>query len=221
MTLKAAFQTTLPVMFGYVPLGIAFGFLFTQEGYLWLYAVLMSAAIYSGATQFLAVGLFVNHASLFEIAVTTLLLNLRHSFFGLSLIRKFSNTSPAKPYLIFALTDETYALLTAMDEPEQQSKTRYYFSIALFNHLYWITGTVIGALIGQAFRTNLKGMEFALTALFVVLTIEQYKKVKSLKPFIVGAVVGGACLVFVASQFMLLASIVAGTIVLLLLRKQA
>ncbi len=155
----------------------------TQAGYFWLYAVLMSIVIYSGATQFLAIGLFANHAALIEIAVTTLLLNIRHSFFGLSLIRKFSGISSVKPYLIFALTDETYALLTAMDEPSQRSKARYYFFISLLNHLYWITGTFMGALLGQTLKTDLKGMEFALTALFVVLAIEQYRKVQSLKTF--------------------------------------
>ena len=107
-----------------------------------------------------------------------------------------------------------------MDEPEQQLKARYYFFISFLNHLYWITGTLIGALLGQALKTDLKGMEFALTALFVVLVIEQKKKIKSLKPFIVGAVVGIVCLVFVASQYVLLASIVLGTIALLLLRKK-
>jgi len=180
----------------------------------------MSVVIYSGATQFLAIGLFINHAALIEIAVTTLLLNLRHSFFGLSLIRKFSGISSVKPYLIFALTDETYALLTAIDEPSQQSKARYYFFISLLNHLYWITGTLIGALLGQELKTDLKGMEFALTALFVVLGIEQFRKVQSLRPFIIGAVVGIVCLVFVASQYVLLVSILSGTIVLLLLRKK-
>jgi 4-azaleucine resistance transporter AzlC len=218
--LKAAFQKTIPVMFGYIPLGIAFGFLLAQAGYFWLYAVLMSVVIYSGATQFLAIGLFINHAALIEIAVTTLLLNLRHSFFGLSLIRKFSGISSVKPYLIFALTDETYALLTAMDEPSQQSKTRSYFFISLLNHSYWVTGTLIGALLGKTLKTDLKGMEFALTALFVVLAIEQYRKIQSLRPFIIGAIVGIVCLVFVASQYVLLVSILSGTIMLLLLRKK-
>jgi 4-azaleucine resistance transporter AzlC len=215
---KEAVRGTIPVMFGYVPIGIAFGFLLTQSGYFWLYAVLMSIVIYSGATQFLAIGFFVNHAAMIEIAVTTLLLNLRHSFFGLSLIRKFSGVSRVKPYLIFALTDETYALLTSMDEPEQQSKARYYFFISLLNHLYWIIGTLIGALIGQVIKTDLRGMDFALTALFVVLVIEQYRKVRSLRPFLIGSVVGIVCLASVASQYMLLVSILSGTGTLLLLR---
>jgi 4-azaleucine resistance transporter AzlC len=217
---KAAFQKTIPVMFGYVPIGIAFGFLLTQSGYSWLYTVLMSIVIYSGATQFLAIGFFINFAPMTEIAITTLLLNLRHSFFGLSLIRKFSDIPRVKPYLIFALTDETYALLTAMDEPEQQSRARYYFFISLLNHLYWVTGTFMGALIGQVIKKDLRGMDFALTALFVVLVIEQYRKVRSLRPFLIGAVVGIVCLIFVASQYMLLVSILSGTVMLLLLRKK-
>ena len=217
---KTAFQKTIPVMFGYIPLGIAFGFIFTQSGYFWLYAVLMSIIIYSGATQFLAIGLFMNLAPMTEIAVTTLLLNLRHSFFGLSLIRKFFNIPHVKPYLIFALTDETYALLTSMDEPKQQSRARYYFFISLLNHLYWVTGTLIGALIGQVIKTDLRGMDFALTALFVVLVIEQYRKIRSLRPFLIGAIVGIICIASVASQYMLLVAILSGTIMLLLLRKK-
>jgi len=180
----------------------------------------MSVVIYSGATHFLAIGLFANHAALIAIAVTTLLLNIKHSFFGLSLIWHFSGISSVKPYLIFALTDETSALLTAMDEPSQRSKARYYFFISVLNHLYWITGTFMGALLGQTLNTDLKGMEIALTALFVVLTIEQYRKVQSLSPFIIGAVVGIACLVFVTSQYVLSISILSGTIMLLLLRKK-
>lgn len=217
---KEAFQRTIPVMFGYVPIGIAFGFLLTQSGYFWFYAVLMSIVIYSGATQFLAIGFFVNHSAMIEIAVTTLLLNLRHSFFGLSLIRKFSGVSRVKPYLIFALTDETYALLTTTEEPEQSSKAGYYLFISLLNHLYWIIGTLIGALLGHVVKTDLRGMEFALTSLFVVLVIEQYKKVRSLRPFLIGAAAGIVCLIVVASQYVLLASILSGTAMLLLLRKK-
>jgi len=218
--LRAAFQKTIPVMFGYVPIGIAFGFLLAQEGFNWLYAVLMSAVIYSGATQFLAIGFFANHAAMIEIGITTLFLNLRHSFFGLSLIRKFSGIPRVKPYLVFALTDETYALLTAHDEPEKNTKARYYLFISLLNQLYWITGSLIGALMGQAIKTDLKGMDFALTALFTVLVIEQYRKIRSLRPFLVALVVGIGCMMVVATQYVLLASITSGTIMLMLLRKK-
>jgi 4-azaleucine resistance transporter AzlC len=180
----------------------------------------MSIFIYSGATQFLAIGFFVHHASLIEIAITALLLNLRHSFFGLSLVKKFSGISNVKPYLVFALTDETYALLTAMDEPDQRSKSRYYFFISILNHLYWIVGSLAGSLLGHVIKTDFKGMDFALTALFTVLVIEQYRKVSSFRPFLVAAIAGILCLIFVVSQYMLLASIVTGTIILILARKK-
>lgn len=217
---RAAFQKTVPVMFGYVPIGIAFGFLLTQAGYHWIFAVLMSVFIYSGATQFLAIGFFSHNAAMVEIAATTLLLNLRHSFFGLSLIKKFSGIPRVKPYLVFALTDETYALLTAMDEPAPPSKARYYFFISILNQTYWVVGSLAGGLLGQAIKTNFKGMDFALTALFTVLVIEQYRKVRSFRPFLVAAITGIVCLMFVGSQYMLLASIVTGTIILIFARKK-
>lgn len=218
---KAAFYKTTPVMFGYVPIGIVFGFLLSQAGYHWIFAVLMSVFIYSGATQFLAIGFFSHNAAMVEIAVTTLLLNLRHSFFGLSMIRKFSGIPRVKPYMVFAMTDETYALLTATDEPDQQVKARYYFFISLLNHLYWITGSLIGAIASQAIKTDLKGMDFALTALFTVLVIEQYRKIHSMQPFLVALVSGIGCMVLVAPQYMLLASILSGTVMLILTRKKA
>ncbi|MEI6152689.1 MAG: AzlC family ABC transporter permease, partial [Deltaproteobacteria bacterium] len=215
---KKAFLSTVPVMFGYVPIGVAFGFLLSQSGYNWYFAPLMSILIYSGATQFLAINFFINSAPFPEIAVTTLLLNLRHSFFGLSLIKKFADTSLVKPYLIFALTDETYALLTSMEEPEDVSKRRYYFCISVLNHSYWVIGTAIGALLSQVVIIKLKGLNFALTALFVVLTIEQYKKVKTIKPFIIAFAAGFFSLLLVPPGYMLLAAILAGTAILIITR---
>jgi 4-azaleucine resistance transporter AzlC len=218
---KEAFLSTIPVLFGYVPIGIAFGFLLSQSGYNWYFAPLMSILIYSGATQFLAINFFINSAPFSEIAVTTLLLNLRHSFFGLSLIKKFAGTSLTKPYLIFALTDETYALLTSMEKPEGVSKKRYYFWISILNHSYWVIGTAIGALLSQVVTIKLKGLNFALTALFVVLTIEQYKNVKTLKPFIIAFAAGFFSLFLVPPEYTLLAAILAGTSVLIVIwRKQ-
>jgi len=215
---KKAFLSTVPVMFGYVPIGVAFGFLLSQSGYNWYFAPLMSILIYSGATQFLAINFFINSAPFPEIAVTTLLLNLRHSFFGLSLIRKFADTSFIKPYLIFALTDETYALLTSMEEPEGVSKKSYYFCISILNHSYWVIGTAIGALLSQVVAIKLKGLNFALTALFVVLVIEQYEKVKTIKPFVIAIAAGFFSLLLVPPGYMLLAAILAGTSVLIIIR---
>lgn len=112
-----ALKTTIPVFLGYIPLGMAFGFLLDGAGYHWIYAFLMSLLIYAGAGQFLVVALLAAGAGLTEFVIATLLLNLRHAFYGLSLLEKFSNVGKVKPYLIFALTDETYALLTTTEVP--------------------------------------------------------------------------------------------------------
>jgi 4-azaleucine resistance transporter AzlC len=217
--LKKSFQATLPVLFGYVPIGIAFGFLLAKSGYHWFYAVLMSLVIYSGATQFLAIGFFLNNTPIVDIGIATFLLNLRHSFFGLSLIKKFSGTRFVKPYLMFALTDETYALLASLDEPEPAERPRYYFFVSLLDQFYWVAGTFVGAVLGHMITTDLKGLDFALTALFVVLTVEQYRNVRSLRPFVIALVIGVLSLAFVASRYLLPVSILTGTAMLLLLRR--
>ena len=149
-----------------------------------------------------------------------LMLNLRHSFFGLSLIGKVSRLPQVKPYLIFSLTDETYAVLTATDEPEQQSKARYYFFISILNQTYWVVGSLAGGLLGQTIKTDLRGMDFALTALFTVLVIEQYRRIRSIQPFLVAVIVGIGCLILVSPQYMLLISIITGTVIIMLFRKK-
>ncbi len=211
----SAFKTTVPVLLGYIPLGMAFGFLLDGAGYHWIYAFLMSLFVYAGSGQFLAVALLAAGAGLTEFAIATLLLNFRHAFYGLSLLEKFSGVGRIKPYLIFALTDETYALLTTTNAPESSSKSRFYFYIAALDHLYWITGSVLGAVLGSILHLNLEGMGFVLTALFVVLTIEQYFNSKARFPFLAALNAGALSLVFFSPYNMLLASIVLGTLILI------
>lgn len=210
-----AFKTTVPVLLGYIPLGMAFGFLLDGAGYHWIYAFIMSLFVYAGSGQFLAVALLSAGAGLTEFAIATLLLNFRHAFYGLSLLEKFSGIGRVKSYLIFALTDETYALLTTTDVPQGSSKSKFYFYIAALDHLYWIAGSVLGAALGSVLDFNLQGMGFVLTALFVVLTIEQYFSSTVRFPFIAAVGAGVLSLVLFSSDNMLLASIVLGTLVLI------
>jgi len=202
-----ALKTTIPVFLGYIPLGMAFGLLLSDAGYHWIYAFLMGLFIYAGSAQFLAVALLAAGAGFADLAVATLLLNLRHSFYGLSMLEKFSDLGKVKPYLIFALTDETYALLTTTEVLQGGSKSRFYFYIAALNHLYWIIGSVLGAVLGSVLDLNLEGMSFVLTALFVVLTIEQYFSSNVRFPFIVAIGAGIFSLIFFGSENMLLVSI--------------
>jgi len=210
-----ALKMTIPVFLGYIPLGIAFGLLLSSAGYHWIYAFLMSLFVYAGSAQFLTVALLAAGAGITEFAVATLLLNLRHSFYGLSMLEKFSNLGRVKLYLIFALTDETYALLTTAEIPPGSSKSNFYFYIAALNHLYWIIGSVTGAILGSFLNLNLEGMSFVLTALFVVLTIEQYLTSKVRFPFITAVVAGTFSLIFFGPQNILLTSTVIGSMILI------
>jgi 4-azaleucine resistance transporter AzlC len=176
-----AFKVSLPVLFGYLAIGIAFGLILVEAGYPWWLAPIMSISMYAGAGQYIAIGLFSAGTSLSMIILTELLVNIRHIVYGLSLITKFNCCGKWKPFLIFALTDETYSLLTSVEAPDNVPKGTFYGIIALLDYLYWIIGGIIGALAGSIIPFSMKGVDFALTALFTVLTIDQ---IKSSKDFI-------------------------------------
>jgi 4-azaleucine resistance transporter AzlC len=180
-------KITLPVLFGYLAIGIPFGLMVVNAGYPVWVAPVMSATMYAGAGQYIAVGLFASGASLSTIAVTELLVNIRHIVYGLSLISRFKNTGKWKPYLVFALTDETYSILTSCKVPDGADAGKYYGMIALLDQLYWVAGSVIGAAVGKFIPFSLTGVDFALTALFAVLLIEQLEKSHDFLPPVIGA----------------------------------
>lgn len=213
---RHCFQATLPVMFGYIPLGMAFGILFSELGYHWVYATLMGLAIFAGAAQFLAVGLLANQAGLLEIFITTFLLNSRHLFYGISLISRMQARGWRRFYLIFGLTDETFSLLTSTQPPEGVDRTAYQLRITLFNQAYWVIGCTLGAWLGGQIAFSTAGVEFALPALFMVLALEQYRHLRQWAPFLLACVTGIGVLVFVSRDQMLLISIVISVAVLLL-----
>lgn len=203
-----ALKTSLPVLFGYLPLGASFGVLFsTQLDYAWWIAPLMGVIIYAGSGQLLAVTLLVAVTGLTQVFIAMLLLNARHVFYGLSLLEAFKGAGWRKPYLIFGLTDETYSLLTSrarsMDKPREQQVD---FLITLFNHGYWILGCGLGAWLGKTLTFDATGIEFALVALFIVLCIEQYKVLRSGFTIWLGIAAGLlAIVIFPASQQLLIA----------------
>ena len=182
-----AFKVSIPVMFGYVPIGIAYGFLLVKTGLPWYWAPLMCIFIFAGAAQFLALSLFAQQKSAAEMALAVFLMNSRHMVYGFSLIERFSVFKWAKPYLIYGLTDETYALLTTVEPPEGCSHEKFDFLITLFNQVYWTFGSTVGALLGSVIMWDAPGLDFALTALFVVLLVEQIRAIKRPGPFIAAA----------------------------------
>ncbi|MDX1635279.1 MAG: AzlC family ABC transporter permease [Marinobacter sp.] len=197
-------------MFGYVPLGMAFGVLFTaQLDYSWWVAPLMAVTIFAGAAQILAVGLLASEADLVAVFVAMLVLNSRHLFYGLSLLGRFSGAGWRKLYLIFGLTDETYSLLTSRSRgPDAAAEQRVDFLITLFNQSYWIVGCALGAWLGSRIQFNSTGIEFALVALFIVLAIEQYKALGQMLPLWLGAAGAGIAVAVLPASHQLLGAIV-------------
>ncbi|MEL0615545.1 AzlC family ABC transporter permease [Cobetia marina] len=218
---REALRQTLPVMFGYIPLGAAFGVLFTQFPLSPWLGLLMSVIILAGAGQFLAVALLGAGAGVTEVAVATLLLNSRHLFYGLSLLERFREAGIAKLYLIFGLTDETYSLLSSLprsgerdDKAARRNDQRLMLRITALNQLWWVLGTALGLAAGQL-TFDSSGIEFALTALFVVLGIEQWYALRERWPFLLGLVITLAGLWVLPHDQLLLGSIAAASVLLL------
>ncbi len=212
------FKMTIPVLMGYIPLGMAFGLLLSQLLIPWYYAFYMSVFIFAGSGQFLALGMFATQASILEIAIAIFLLNLRHTFYGLSMISTFKKFSWKKHYLIFGLTDETFALLKTRDVGEKE-REKIYLIITALNQSYWVIGSVIGALLGNILPFDSKGLEFSLTALFVVLSIDLYKKSKLHKPFMIAVAIGFIGMLTFPSDKMLILSLGLAIFVLILFKK--
>ena len=198
---KRAFIASVPVMTGYLVLGFGFGIVLKANGYSTFLVFVMSLMIYAGAMQYVAIGLFASGASLITVALTTLMVNARHLFYGISMLEKYKNTGKRKPYLIFALTDETYSLV-CNDNPSMPEKDRknYYLFVSLFNQTYWVVGSVLGALIGSLVKFNSEGIDFALTALFLTVFIEQWLAAKKHTPAIIGVFVSVVCLILFGSE---------------------
>jgi len=215
----AAFRATVPVLLGYSAIGIAFGLLLFDTGLPFYIAPLMSIFIYAGSGQFVGISLFAAQSGYLEIASITLLLNARHMMYGFSVMETFKKTGRIKPYLIFALTDETYALLTTLPAPKGIDTRKFYFFIALLNHCYWVTASVAGYLIGRILPFSTEGLDFALTALFVVLLIEQWYNCRVKLPLFIAAGCAVPALFLLDQRNMLIVSIVSAIAIILLLKK--
>lgn len=203
--LKPAFLATLPVMTGYVVLGFGFGLVLDNAGGNVLLALAMSGFIYAGSMQYVAIDLLSGGASLISAALMTVMVNARHLFYGVSMLGKYRDMGAVKPYLIFALTDETYSLVCQEPLPVPQEQRRAYcLLVSLFDHLWWVSGTLLGAVTGAVLHINTEGVDFALTALFVTVMVEQWLTAEDRVPAMVGMLASIVCLVaFGAADFLI------------------
>lgn len=204
--LKIALRDTLPVLTGYLFLGIGFGILMAEKGYGLIWSFSMALFMFAGSAQYLAVSLLTSHASLLSTAVATLLLNARHLFYGISLLDTYKDAGRKKPYLIFGLTDETYSLVTQNQPPEGISRHSYCFLVTLLDHIYWICGCVLGSAAGAFLPVNFQGVEFVLTALFVTMFVEQWLSNKDHRPAIIGVASTVLCLALFGKDIFLIPS---------------
>lgn len=201
-----ALRATFPVLLGYTTLGLAFGLVLVDSGLPWWLSPLMAAFVFAGAAQFMGVGLLASGAGVGEIALMTLLLNARHLVYGLSMLERFAGAGRLKPYLVFGLTDETYGILSTEEPPEGVDPIRFRILVTALDQAYWFAGCTIGALAGSVLPVQAEGLDFALTALFVVLLVEQILAKRPREVFLVGTVASLLALVLVPPRNFLLAA---------------
>ncbi len=211
-----AFSDTMPVLAGYLVLGMGFGMVLASHGYGAGWAFCMSVFIYAGSMQYAAINLLSGSASLLTAAVATLAVNARHIFYGISMADRYKN-APKKAYLIFGLTDETYSLVSAGEKDLE-----YCFFVTLFNHIYWISGSVLGSVLKSALPFDATGIDFALTALFVAIFTEQWLSTKEQFAAAIGVLASALCLItFGTANFLIPAMVLITAILALYGRKKA
>ena len=219
-TIKQAFYKSIPVLAGYVVLGTGFGILLRNAGFGLLWALSMSVFIFAGSMQYVGVGLLAGGASVFTAIITTIMVNARHLFYSISMIDKYKHAGKYKPYLIFALTDETYSLLCDGKVPDGVEPDLYRFLVSFFNQCYWIIGSVIGNLLGGMLPFSTAGIEFSMTALFVASFTEQWLTTKDHLPALTGLFCTLLCLVLFGRENFLIPAMLLITLVLTLLRRR-
>ena len=217
-TIRQAFLKSIPVLAGYVVLGIGFGILMRDAGYGVLWTAAMSLFIYAGSLQYVGVGLLAGGASVLTTAITSLMVNARHLFYSISMIEKYRDAGKYKPYMIFALTDETYSLLCDGMTPSGVEPNQYRFLVSLFNHSYWVAGSIIGSLLGAVLPFSTEGIEFSMTALFAAAFTEQWLTTKDHIPALTGLICTLLCLVVFGRDNFLIPAMLLITLVLTLLR---
>lgn len=216
--LRSAFIVTIPVLCGYLFIGIAFGVMLRDIGYTSPWAFLTSLTVYAGSGQYLLVSLLAAHASLVTVAFMTLLLNCRHIFYGLSFLETFHQMGIAKWYMIFSLTDETYSLLCALRTPDGVDPNAMRLWIAVLDHSYWIVGSVIGAILGGMLPFDSTGIDFAMTSLFTVIFIEQWLSTKQHVPAFLGLGAAAVSLAILGPDNFILPAMLAICVMLVALR---
>lgn len=198
--IRAAFPHTIPVMAGFLVLGIAYGMIMKTKGYSAVWAVMMSAVAFCGSMQFVAISLMTSAFDPIGAFLLSLMVNARHLFYGISMLEKYKGLGAARPVLIYTLCDETFSISSGIVPPEGINKKYFYLSISLLGYFYWIGSTFLGSVAGGLFNFDMRGLDFVLTALFVVLFIDQIKKKDNRAPGLIGVLCATVCLAVLGAE---------------------
>ncbi|WP_121756578.1 AzlC family ABC transporter permease [Helicobacter felis] len=219
LAFKEAFPHTIPMLLGFILMGATFGVLVQQEGYGFWVAMFMGLFVYAGAVQFLVVGLLSTHTSLLSIFLLVALLNTRQICYAISMLEPFSTTGKRIYYLAHTLTDETFMLLN-FAKPKQSAREDFMFAIALLNHIYWMVGTALGAVLGDGFSLNVEGISFIVVGTFLVIFIEQWKATKRHAPALIGLLSALACFILFGKTHFLLPTLLVMVGIFVLFRRR-
>jgi len=217
-SIKTALRDSLVILPGYLVLGIGFGVLMDTKGFGLLHSFLMAVFIYAGSMQYVGVELLASAASYLTVFIMTIMVNIRHLFYGIGMLDKYKDLKKHKLYDIFALTDETFSI-ACNRKMSGLNKEDYYFYLSLFNHCYWITGCVLGGILGDVLPFDFRGIEFSMTVLFIVIVIDQWEKNKDHTPVILSFIASIACLIYFGRDNFLIPSMALIIVILFIVRK--
>ncbi|WP_037284926.1 azaleucine resistance protein AzlC [Saccharibacillus sacchari] len=216
---RAAFPVTLPILAGFMFLGIAYGVFMNVSGFGAGWTFLMSLLIFAGSMEFVAVGLLLGAFNPLGALLLTLMVNARHLFYGISMLEKYKGTGWKKPYLIFGMCDESFSINYSAKIPEGVDRGWFMFFVTLLNHAYWVAGATVGGVLGSFVNFDLKGLEFVMTALFVVIFVEQWMKQKIHDSAVIGIAISVLGLILFGPDRFIIPSMIAILAMLTLTRK--
>ena len=217
--LRAAFPYTVPVMTGYMVLGISYGVLITASGFPFWMPMVTSLTIFAGSMEFVLVNLLLSGFDLLQAFLMTLMINARHLFYGISMLDRYRGMGLKKLYMIFGLTDESFSVNCVTDPPEGVDRSWFMFFVTLLDHSYWFLGTTLGGIFGSLVNFNTEGLDFVMTAMFVVIFMEQWKKDKNHLSAILGLVLPVGCLLLFGAEGFMIPAMLAILAGLALVRK--
>lgn len=215
----AAFPHTIPIMAGFLFLGVSYGIYAGASGFNFIYPLVMSLTIFGGSLEFVAVSMLLGSFAPLQTLMVALLIQARHLFYGISMLEKFKGTGLKKFYLIFGLCDETFSINCSVNSPDNVDKGWFMFFVTLLNQLYWVLGATIGGILGSLIEIDLKGIEFVMTAMFVVIFLEQWLKDKKHWSAMIGIFASVICLIIWGKDNFLIPTMACIVVFLTIFRK--